>query len=212
MEISLIIFDWDGTLADSAGKIVSAMRQAFSNSELPLPAEGAVRHVIGLSLTDAITHLAPDSTTSVRVDVENEYRRVYALQESATQLFTGSREVLEHCRSAGVDLAIATGKSANGLKQALEQTESSHYFSSVRTADDCASKPAPQMIEEILLETGREKMNAIMVGDTTFDLEMAQNAGLPSVAACYGAHDRSLLAKFSPVLFLERIEELIEHI
>lgn len=209
MAVDLIIFDWDGTLADSASKIVFAMQQAFSGNELPAPSEQEVCYVIGLSLGDAIAHLAPHLTKSRRLNVENAYRREYALQQADAELFSGTREVLEHYCSLGVDLAVATGKSANGLSQALEQTATSHYFCCVRTADSCASKPAPQMIEEILIETGRDKKNAIMVGDTTFDLEMASNAGLDSVAACYGAHDRASLAKYSPFLFLESIDELI---
>ena len=208
MEVKLIIFDWDGTLADSSGRIISAMQKAFSNRGVTTPKAAAVQYVIGLSLEEAIAHLAADLPSRTRRSLENEYREQFALQAAQTELFNGARDVLEYFHTRGLDLAVATGKSLGGLQRALEETNSAHYFSSIRTADECASKPAPDMLEEIVFETGHDKRHSIMVGDTTFDLEMARNAGIASIAACYGAHRRNMLAQYSPLHLLDSIEEL----
>lgn len=206
--IKLLVFDWDGTLADSTAMIVASMQAAFTNCAMQTPAESRIRQIIGLSLGEAIHRLAPDMPDDVLGVVETEYRKMFVTTPHRTTLFDGVRDVLTHCRAANIELAIATGKGHSGLTRALQEAKLNQVFNFIRTADSCASKPSPEMLEEILHESGYSAGEALMIGDTTYDLEMAHAAGMQSVAVTYGAHSEQALRQLNPKHVIDDIRQL----
>ncbi|MGR8948398.1 MAG: HAD-IA family hydrolase [Gammaproteobacteria bacterium] len=208
MTTKLLIFDWDGTLMDSQARIVHSMQEAFRALGRSAPAEAAIRAIIGLSLDTAIERLDQKLAPRERRRLAAEYREKFNVAPVKSSLFPGTTAVLDSCLESGFELAIATGKSHDGLHRALDETGLSTYFGSVRTADRCESKPSPAMIEELLWETNIEAGSAVMIGDTSFDLQMATSAGVRGIAACYGSHERPQLAEHEPIFFLECIDEL----
>jgi phosphoglycolate phosphatase len=205
----LVVFDFDGTLVDSADHIVAAMQGAFAEHRLGAPSADAVRGVIGLELGAACGALLAKAERHRAADLAAAYRRQYALVGArVTPLFAAARETLTTLAGQGILLAIATGKSRAGLERALVETAIAPYFVTTRTADECPSKPHPAMLEEILDELGIPPDRAVMVGDTTFDLDMALAAGVPAIAAAYGAHPRERLLDCSPAAVIEGLHEL----
>lgn len=207
----MIIFDWDGTLCDSAGHIVRAMQEAASEAGLGVPEDEDVRNIIGLGLPQGIALLFPDVALSVRDDIASAYSRHYiAAEDSPPELFHGALETLDTMRSRGVGLAVATGKSRRGLDRILSLYGLEHYFETTRCADETRSKPHPQMIAEILHERGVPAHRALMVGDTEYDLEMATNAGIASAGVSFGVHSRKRLCAHSPVAIVDTLPELLD--
>lgn len=192
----LVIFDWDGTLADSTGRIVYAMQSAAAKQGQAYRSDWEVKQIIGLGLGEAITELWPDISGSALVDMKQAYAQHYQ-DEVAPQvvLFPGARELLERLTHAGVMLAVATGKSRRGLNAVLDEMSLEHIFKITRCADETASKPDPMMLNEILAETQMSQDAVLMVGDTSFDLDMAFHAGVDAVALTHGAHDNARLSK-----------------
>ncbi|MGE0486557.1 MAG: HAD-IA family hydrolase [Gammaproteobacteria bacterium] len=208
-ETELVVFDLDGTLIDSAGRIVAAMQAAFDELDLDAPSTSEVRAVIGLELGAACAALLASNPRHRPAAIATAYRRHYVLLGTVvTPLFDAARETLTALAGQGILLAIATGKSRAGLDRALAETAIAPYFVTTRTADDCPSKPHPGMLEEILTELDVAPARAVMVGDTTFDLHMAQAAGVPAIAATYGAHPRERLLDCSPAAVIEALHEL----
>ena len=208
MSIELLIFDWDGTLMDSQAKIVSSMRTAFVALGWAAPSESDIREIIGLGLDEAICRLDAAISDNDRLRIADAYRESFSATSITQALFPGTKRVLDQCLAAGFALAIATGKSHAGLQSALEETNLGAYFNSTRTADRCESKPSPAMIEELLWENDVSAEKALVIGDTSFDLQMASNAGVRAIAACYGAHSRQILSAHQPLFYLDRIDEL----
>jgi len=189
----LLIFDWDGTLMDSAGAISACIQAACADMELPVPTHEQASHVIGLGLREALAHLFPD-LPEVRHPLRAEhYRRHFLSQDHEILLFAGARELIEELYNGGFQLAVATGKARRGLDRAFSHTGLARYFHASRTADETFSKPHPAMIEALLDELGIAPERALMIGDTSHDLEMARNAGVSSLAAGYGAHPAETL-------------------
>ncbi|MDH4608140.1 HAD-IA family hydrolase [Pseudomonas sp. BN102] len=206
----LLIFDWDGTLVDSIARIVESMRVAADVCGLPWRDDVAIKGIIGLGLPEAIATLYPDLDDVRRID---EFRRSYgdhynALESQPSPLFEGVAEALEDFRAQGYRLAVATGKSRRGLDHVLAGRGWLEYFDVTRCADETASKPDPLMLREILAHCGVAAEQALMVGDSPFDLRMAHRAGMDSVAVGYGAQPLAELLKESPKLAIERFEEL----
>jgi phosphoglycolate phosphatase len=205
----LIVFDWDGTLMDSAAKIVSCFRKAAADVGVPDPGESAIRHIIGLGLTEALAELMPQADEVTRVAVTERYREHFLyLDQTAMPMFAGVREGLEALVARGYMLAIATGKSRRGLARALAESQTEHLFVTIRCADEALSKPHPRMLEDILDQTGRTALQTIMIGDTTFDLQMARNAGVPGLAVTYGVHAREHLMAEAPLACLDSFDEV----
>ncbi|MCP5198370.1 MAG: HAD-IA family hydrolase [Gammaproteobacteria bacterium] len=205
----LVVFDFDGTLVDSAGRIVAAMQAAFAEHGLAIPAPHAVRAVIGLELGAACAALLPPGDRGRAPACATAYRRHYALLGAvATPLFAAARETLAALAGQGILLAIATGKSRAGLDRALADAAIAAYFVTTRSADEGPSKPHPGMLYDILTELDVRPSRAVMVGDTTFDLDMARAAGVPAIAAAYGAHPRARLLDCSPVAVIDALHEL----
>ncbi len=207
--IELVICDWDGTLMDSQARIVHAMRSAFAASDVTPPDAEAIRQIIGLDLGVAITSLAPALVVAQVSAIGQRYRQAYfAAVDVPSPLYDGVPAALAELEAAGILLAVATGKSRTGLDRALRETGLGHHFIATRTADECAAKPHPEMVRSLLEETGIAAAAAFMVGDTTFDLEMAAAASVKGVAVTCGAHAREQLEALRPVLLLERFAEL----
>lgn len=205
----LIVFDWDGTLMDSAAKIVRCFQCAARDVGLPPPRDDAVRNIIGLGLKEALDLLLPHADAATRAEVVECYRRHFMhLDTTESVLFPGVLEGLGALSDAGYRLAIATGKSRRGLERVLRETAISRHFCATRCADEALSKPHPQMLHDILGHTGVAPARALMVGDTTYDLQMAASAGMAALAVGYGAHERERLLALSPLACLGSFEEV----
>lgn len=196
----LIVFDWDGTLMDSAAKIVRCFQSAATDAGVPPPSDQEIRNIIGLGLKEALDILLPVVDEPARAHVVERYRHHFIhIDTTETPLFPGVREGLDDLTNAGYQLAIATGKARRGLDRVLQETAISHYFCATRCADESRSKPHPQMLHDLLEHTGIAPDRALMVGDTTYDLEMAGAAAMSGIAVCYGAHERGRLLMHKPL-------------
>lgn len=191
----LIVFDWDGTLMDSAGAIVACIQMAARDLGLAPPPEERARHVIGLGLGEALRHALPELEEERHHELADRYRYHYLAQDHELTLFAGAENLVRALGEAGHVLAIATGKSRKGLDRALAHSGLGTFFHGTRCADECHSKPHPQMIEELMDELAVAPEQTLMIGDTTHDLLMARNAGVDAVAVSYGAHPRTGLAE-----------------
>lgn len=209
-DYQLLIFDWDGTLVDSIGRIVDAMHRAADVCDLARRSDAQVKGIIGLGLPEAIRSLYPELIEPACVDrFRHSYSEHYlALEVEPSALFPGVAEALEAFRAQGYRLAVATGKSRHGLQRVLEGRGWLNYFDTTRCADETASKPNPLMLEEILAHCGVAARRALMVGDSPFDLQMAARAGVDSVAVGYGAQSLAVLREHGPKLAIENFAQL----
>ena len=189
----LAVFDMDGTLVDSQHMITAAMARAFAAEGLAPPPLNSVRRVVGLSLETAIAGLAPDIDDAVRSALEEHYKDAFfqlrAAGEEAEAPFDGAVASLNAFRTAGWTLGIATGKSARGLKATLEHFGLEDRFVTLQTADIAMGKPAPDMLHRAMADTGVGPEATVMIGDTSFDMEMARNAGVAGIGVGWGYHD-----------------------
>lgn len=206
----LLIFDWDGTLADSIGRIVESISIAAANCDLPPLDEDVIKGIIGLGLPEAIAALYPHITD---VRTAEAFRRAYAahyllLDAEPSALYPGVALALQQLRDQGHMLAVATGKGRRGLDRVLTAQGWGDFFDVTRCADETASKPDPLMIHEILKHCGVSPERAVMVGDSVFDLEMARRAGVDSVAVTYGAQSVEVLQACSPCMTIKHFSEL----
>lgn len=192
----LVVFDVDGTLIDSQHHICSAMDKAFDCVGLPaLPREDVLR-IVGLSLPVAIAELTPDADDTTRDRIITAYRAAFMAQRmvEAAPLYPGARDCLD--RLAARDdllLAVASGKSRRGLNAMIAAHRLEGMFISLQTADTNPSKPAPEMLFQALADGGVSASRAIMVGDTSFDMEMAVAAGMPGFGVAWGYHPPAAL-------------------
>lgn len=208
-EHELIIFDWDGTLMDSIAKIVRCFNAALEDAGVAGPGEDAIRHVIGLGLGEAVAELLPAADAATCGEVVERYRQHFLhLDQTGMELFPGVRAGLEDLAAQGYLLAIATGKARRGLERVLRDTGTAHLFCATRCADEAFSKPHPKMLEDILEQTGFTAGQALMVGDTTYDMQMARHAGMDGLAVTYGVHGRELLAQHAPLACLDSFTEV----
>lgn len=207
----LFIFDWDGTLCDSLAKIVRCVRNAATDLGIPVPADDAVREIIGLSLSKAMEHLFPDIDEEGVAALVEGYSHHYIRDEAeqGAVFYPGVQETLESLLNQGHHLAIATGKSRRGLDRVLQSMGLSDFFHGSRCADETRSKPHPQMLKELLKEFSARPEEAVMIGDTEYDMAMAQTLDMPRIAVSYGAHHIERLRRFDPVVCLDRMDELL---
>lgn len=206
----LLIFDWDGTLVDSIGRIVESISVAAARCDLPSLDENAIRAIIGLGLPEAIAMLYPHVKDARTAEA---FRRAYAdhylmLESEPSVPYPGVASALQRFRDQGYLLAVATGKGRRGLDRVIAEQGWHELFDVTRCADETASKPDPLMIEEILSHCRVEPQRALMIGDSVFDLEMARRAGVDSVAVAYGAQPIEALRACSPSLAINRFSEL----
>jgi phosphoglycolate phosphatase len=204
----LLAFDWDGTLADSTALIAGALQQACRDLGVPVPGDGAARHVIGLGHGDAIRHLAPTLEPDHHARFSERYSIHYLVGDATIPLFDGVREMLAELDDRGFQLGIATGKTRRGLARALARHGIAHRFSVSRCADEGFPKPHPDMLLALMDLAGVGPEQTLMIGDTTHDLELARNAGVSALAVAYGAHAPEGLAEMSPLATLHSIPAL----
>lgn len=206
----LIIFDWDGTLCDSAARIVACMQQAASSSgEQVLDAE-QIRDVIGLGLPESMLRLYPDISDLQREALKQEYiRHFLAADKIPSPLFAGVNEALVELKAAGYRLAVATGKSRRGLDRVLDYYGFNDLFVASRCANETRSKPAPLMLTQILEVCHAAPHQALMVGDTEYDMAMAQTLNMPRIAVSYGVHSQQRLATYEPLTCVDHIPQLV---
>lgn len=209
----LIVFDWDGTLMDSAEKIVNCFRSTARDTGLPEPSPDGVRGIIGLGLREALAQLFPDAGDGDLERAAAAYRDHFlARDQTRMTLFPGVMEGLNVLKSESFQLAVATGKARRGLDRVLEETGTRDLFLATRCVDEARSKPHPRMLLDILGETGFMAHESLMVGDTTFDLRMAAAAGLDALAVGYGAHPVAPLLKEKPRACVDDFSEVVRWI
>ncbi len=208
----LYIFDWDGTIIDSTDKIVCSMHAAIAELGLPERSYQQAKNIIGLGLPEAVRQLYPDIAEVDSKQLRESYSRHFiAADQVPCGFYPGVTDVLAQLKSAGHQLAVATGKSRRGLSRVLANLEMTEFFDTSRCADETSSKPHPLMLHEILEELSVEVDAAVMIGDTAYDLEMAANAGMASVGVSYGAHSREMLLAHKPVSIIDRFDELLKY-
>ena len=202
----LVIFDWDGTLINSSAHIVKCMQQAAQDHNEYIHNDEDIRQTIGLSLPNVLATLFPSASPQKVADIHQSYSKYFF--QNVSPLFSGALATLEELKQAGIKIAIATGKSRRGLDWDLQQLGIQSYFDTTRCASETSSKPNPQMALEILEELDIKPSEAVMVGDTTFDIQMASNANFDSIAVTYGVHKKEQFAAFHPTAYLEEISQL----
>jgi len=205
---SLIVFDWDGTLMDSASAIVRSIQESSREMGLPIPSRERASYVIGLGLRDALRLAVPTLPEGSYPEFVDLYRKHFLDLEPAMELFPGAVELLRELKARGRTLAVATGKSRKGLERAFDTCGVRSIFSDSRCADESLPKPDPAMLLELMQGFGTSAANTLMIGDTSHDLGMAQSAGVDAVAVTYGAHPASDLRVMCPKGLVNSMEGL----
>jgi phosphoglycolate phosphatase len=204
----LIAFDWDGTLYDSTQIIVRCIQRAVADVGGTVPSDEAASYVIGMGLMQALAHAAPDVPQSKYPELGNRYRHHYQSHHDDLSLFAGVLRLLSDLRMREHCLTVATGKSRRGLDQVLDTAELRGVFNGSRTADETAGKPDPLMLHELMEQFGVAPDRVLMVGDTTYDLQMAVNAGCASVGVSYGAHQPEAFDALGPLFVAHSVPQL----
>ena len=204
----LIAFDWDGTLFDSTALIVRCIQDACRDVGAVVPSDEAAAYVIGLGLEDALRHAAPGLPAEHYPQLGQRYRRPSFARQLELVMFDGTLPMLQALRARHHWLAVATGKSRQGLDMVLQQSGLGRLFDATRTADETQPKPDPRMLQELMREFGADPERTLMVGDTTHDLQLAANARVPAVAVSFGAHDPASFAPFAPLFVARSTREL----
>ena len=209
MKYELIVFDWDGTILDSPAGIAESIRASCGDLGLEIPPLERASHVIGLGLPQLMREVAPALPPGRYGEFVEAYRRHFRSREPSMQLFPGMRELLGELSSRTL-LGIATAKSRRGLERALDATGLRPHFRASRCADECRPKPHPAMLLEILNQLSVSPENALMIGDTSHDLEMARAAGVDALAMTYGAHPEQGLRACGPLGCFSSVNQLRE--
>lgn len=205
----LIVFDWDGTIMDSVSHIVSCLKIAITELNLDPKTDNELKNIIGLGLREALVALYPQGTDDEFTELTDRYRKHFFDQEHEDcELFTGARELIEELHEQDYFLAVATGKGRNGLDKVLQETGMEKYFPVTRCADESHSKPHPQMLLDIIDWYGVEAKETIMIGDTEYDLQMANNAATHSIGVTYGVHEERRLRGCKPLTCVDNINDL----
>jgi len=209
----LLIFDWDGTLIDSSEKIINCMHRAADTAKLPSLSDEKVKSIIGLGLPEATHTLYPDADVASREKFREHYASHYLEADVVPcRFFPDVMDTLEYFKSEGHVIAVATGKARRGLSRILTNMKLLDFFHGSRCSDETQSKPHPQMLNELLQEFSTHPQDALMVGDTTFDMEMAQRANIPRIAVSYGVHRVEELKKYQLKAVIDRFSELKKYV
>jgi phosphoglycolate phosphatase len=204
----LIAFDWDGTLFDSTQIIVRCIQRAVADVGGKVPSDKEAAYVIGMALGEALAKAAPTVPREKYPELGERYRQHYWAHKDDLVLFEGVLPMLNELKARHHWLAVATGKSRRGLDDALRQSQLKGVFDGSRTADETAGKPHPRMLHELMREFGTDPERTLMIGDTTHDLQMALNAGCPSVGVSYGAHEPGEFHALKPLFVAHSVREL----
>lgn len=212
-DLKLVIFDCDGTLVDGQHMIISAMKQASIKCNIPYAGDEATRRIVGLSLPDAIVRIYPQLSDHdhnlIHSEFINHFQYLRTLDDYHEPLYDGIKEAIKALDDMDILLGIATGKSARGLKNTLKIHQLEDYFITLNTADDGPGKPDPSMINVALSNTGAMRENTYMIGDTTYDMQMAALAGVRSIGVTWGYHPKSELIASGANHIISHISELI---
>lgn len=213
--LSLVVFDVDGTLVDSLATIEAAVAEAFAQTGMAPPAAGSVAAIVGLSLPVALARLAPQASPAGLAALVEAYRDVFVAArengaaEAGMALFPGARDALDRLAVyPELLLGVATGKARRGLDHLFEAHDLRRYFVTSQTADTHPSKPHPSMLEATLSETGVEAHRAVMVGDTTFDIEMGRAAGFATIGVSWGCHPAERLSAAGADIVIDGFDQL----
>lgn len=206
----LLVFDWDGTLMDSIGTIVDCTLAAFDGlEEVERPAPAQIRECIGLGLVETMQRHFPDWDEALSARLVENYRRLWRSEyKDRVALFPGSFAIVEELHAAGYLLGVATAKGRAGLERELDATGLRPFFHATRTVDEAPSKPAPGMLFGLFDELGVGAGEAVMIGDTSFDLEMAGNAGCAGIGVLSGGQRLEHLAPHRPLAILPSVRDL----
>lgn len=205
---TLIIFDWDGTLMDSIGLIVESMHIAGEAHGFRTT-DQAVKDIIGLSLMHGIEILYPQASNTQKLAIQQSYAEYYIPNSHRTPFFTPIENMLLTLKQQDKQLAVATGKKRKGLDRVLEASASHHYFTITRCADESGSKPDPQMLRDILDYTKQSISQAVFIGNSIYDIQMANRLGMTSIAVNYGTASSSELAAEQPTYQVDTPQELV---
>jgi len=209
MKPELIIFDWDGTLADTTRPIIRTFQQSFADCGLKAPDADAIRALIGYSLPEIIFRLAPNAGEHLREELAETYAAHYLNPNNHNmKLFDSAVPCLNILKGQGYLLAVATGKGRTGLDHAIGQTGTAHFWAATTCASEQPSKPAPEMVFALCDALGLMPSETLVVGDTTYDLQMAANAKASAVAVATGAHTKAQLAAEPCLAVLDGLAEL----
>lgn len=211
--MKLVIFDCDGTLVDSQAMIIASLTRAFESHALPPPPRAEMLSIVGLSLINAMRKLAPDAAPDKQEALADAYKEAFwAFRDARTHeepLFPGARAVLDWLTAhPGVKLGIATGKSRRGVDRLLETHGLEGRFVTIQTADSAPSKPDPAMILNALAEADVGRENAVMIGDATYDLDMANAAGVAGIGVSWGFMPTAVLRACNPAALIHDFNEL----
>ena len=204
----LIVFDWDGTLFDSAAVIAEGIQQAARDMRLPVPDRETASHVIGLGLGDSLRHAMPTLPAERYQEFLALYRGYFIEREDSLTLFAGVPELLSELKERGHRLAVATGKPRRGLDRALQSSGLGALFAATRCGDETQPKPHPAMLLELMDQLQLRASDLLMIGDTSHDLGMAKGAGVDAVAVSYGAHPHESLRTWQPRACVSSVVEL----
>jgi len=208
-QYKLVIFDWDGTLMDSIARIVSSMQAAASCCQLDIPTATEVKEIIGLSLPIALERLFPRSSAAQLAAMLEQYKYQYVDGvDTPSPLFDNAMTLLSALKDENKLLAVATGKGRQGLQRVFSVTDTEHFFHASRCAGEVLSKPDPQMVLSLLDELDVLPEHAVMIGDTSHDMAMAQAAGVDRIGITLGVHNRAVLNRYQPKAIVDSLEEL----
>ena len=207
-QFDLIVWDWDGTLANSTGMITDALVSAAAQVGLPALDPLAASNIIGLGLKESIHALFGTIPAEKAQSLAKQYTANYYAGESEIPLFEGAADTIKTLHKRGFKLAVATGKGRRGLNLALEHSGLAQYFHASKTVDECFSKPHPQMLDELMDELIVRPERTLMIGDTSYDLQMASNAGVPAVAVTYGAQTIDKLIGYNSIAIINQFSAL----
>lgn len=211
-QLKLLVLDCDGTFVDSQTGIIETMQSAFAENGVARPAPERILHVVGLELFESIGILAPTLGPALHEKILGAYRQFSTKRRNdgvwRDPLYPGAVEAMNGLGEAGWLMGVATGKSRAGLDRVLADYEIDHHFCTLQTSDVAAGKPSPDMLERALAESGADASRAVMVGDTSYDMEMAVNANIHAIGVGWGYHDRDALISAGAKLVIERFDQL----
>ena len=216
------IFDWDGTLMDSVARIVSSIQACAKLAKLPVPDFDTAKSIIGLSLPEAFAQLFPDHISQGQAHIDGkplselltiEYKQQFReLNQTPCLMFDHAETLLQTLKAQDKVLAVATGKSRRGLELMWQTSGTEQYFTTARCSDEAESKPSPDMLNQLLAELEVEPEQVVMIGDSCFDMEMAQRAGVDRVAVTYGVENAERLSQYQPKYTFDSVAEMLASI
>jgi phosphoglycolate phosphatase len=207
-KFDLIVFDWDGTLVDSANSIVLSLQGAARDLGVTEPSNEEARYVVGLGLNEAIKHLFPTISSQESNLISDRYRHHYLAHDKKISLYKGASKVIKALYAESFLLAVATGKSRAGLNRSFNSSGLGNFFHASRCADETFSKPHPAMLLELMSQFNVKATRTLMIGDTTHDLQMATNACISGVGVTYGAHPKKRLETLAPLACVDNVAQL----